>query len=266
MEFRGRWVLVTGASSGLGQKMVEQLARDHGANIIAVARRKDRLDELKQRLEAETKVEVVAIAADLSELSEVDRVLEIALKGRDLYGAILNAGVTHFGAHGKLEWLTFQKMLNTNVTSVVRMAAELIPHLEQHGLGGGLMLVSSMAGIMPIPYQSAYSGTKAFLVHFGCGLWHEMRGRNVSITTLAPGGIVTEMTAGESFGPLQRWLMPVDLAARVGLEAFRRRKYLYVPGYSNRLGNALYRLLPQRVFTGWLASSYRRALEQVGQI
>src|SRR5687767_13291673 len=266
MDFRNRWVLITGASSGLGQAMARKLATEHKANIVAIARRKQRLEELKEELESQAGVEVVAIAADLSKLEEVDRALELAASGRDLYAAILNAGVTHFGEHGSLSWSDFERMLNTNVTSVVRMATALAPQLERTGLGGGLMLVSSMAGMTPIPYQTAYSATKAFLVHFGCGLWHEMQGRSISITTYAPAGIVTEMTGGESFRPLRSWLMPVDRAATEGLEAFRRRRYLHVPGSSNRLGTVLMRLLPQRLVTGQIAATYRRALKVTGQL
>ena len=118
-------------------------------------------------------------------------------------------GVTHFGLHSDLDWDAFRQMLDTNVTSVVRMTNGLLPLLEQ--TSGGLLLVSSMAGIFPVPFQTAYSATKAFLVHFGCGLCHEYQGRSVSITTYTPGGVVSEMTAGESFTPLRRWLMPTQL-------------------------------------------------------
>lgn len=266
MNFRGRWVLLTGASSGLGKEMARQLAFEHGANLVIVARRQSLLEELKQEFEEHAGVQVVTIAADLADLNEVERVLTEATHGRQLYAAILNAGVTHFGAHHKLEWSSFQRMLTINVTSVVRMAAELIPIIEKQAEGGGLLFVSSMAGITPVPYQTAYSATKAFLVHFGCGLWHEMQGRNVSITTYAPGGIVTEMTAGESFVPLKRWLVPVSAAAREALSAFVLRKYLHVPGVHNRIGTAIVRMLPQRMVTGWVASSYRRALQSTGQI
>ncbi|HEY6562388.1 MAG TPA: SDR family NAD(P)-dependent oxidoreductase [Polyangiaceae bacterium] len=266
MNFRERWVLVTGASSGLGHAMARKLAYEHGAHIVAVARREQRLRELKEELESKANVQVVTVCADLADVAEVDRALEQATQGRQLYAAILNAGVTHFGEHGRLSWLDFQRMLNTNVTSVVRMATELVPHLDKPGLGGGLMLVASMAGITPIPYQTAYSGTKAFLVHFGCGLWHELQHKQISITTYAPGGIVTEMTGTESFRPLRGWLMPVDRAAVEGIEAFRKRRYLHVPGYSNRLGSVLMRFLPQRIVTSQIAASYRRALKLTGQI
>jgi short-subunit dehydrogenase len=263
MEFRGRWVLLTGASSGLGLEMARILANEYGANLVISARRGDRLLALKQELEASAKVQIVTSIADLSKLEDVDRLLAEATAGRELYAAILNAGVTHFGSFHSLGWDAFKQMLDTNVTSVVRMATALVPVLEAHH--GGLMLVSSMAGMVPVAYQTAYSATKAFLVHFGSGLWHELQGRSVSVTTYAPSGVVTEMTAGENFNTLRRWLMPVDAAAREGIEALRKRKYLHIPGAANRVGTAFARLLPQRMTTGLVASQYRSALKKQGK-
>lgn len=260
MDFRGRWVLVTGASSGLGQEMARQLAREHGANIVAVARRADRLEALKQELE-QSGVKVLPVVADLMKLADVDRVCKLATEGESLYGAILNAGVTHFGDWHELGWEGFERMLTTNVTSVVRFTTHLLPYLEKRDEGGGVMLVSSMAGLSPVPYQAAYSGTKAFLVHYGCSLYHEVQGKNVSVTTFAPGGIVTEMTSGERFNSLRSWLMPVDRCARSGLEGFRQRKYLHVPGVVYKLLAALSNVAPEPFASGRVAAEYRASLE-----
>jgi short-subunit dehydrogenase len=261
MDFRGKWVLVTGASSGLGRAMAEVLACEHGANIIPVARRKERLDELKRELEAKANVQVDPIAADLSKVDDIDRAFAHATGGRPLYAAVLNAGVTHFGGYHELSWTDFEAMLHTNVSSVVRMTTALVPYLDKNAPGGGIMLVSSMAGITPLPYQAAYSGTKAFVISFGCAMSHELHDKDMSITIYAPGGVATEMTAGERFHALRRWLMPVDAAARDGIEAFRKRKYVHVPGATNKLGAVLWRVLPQRMVTSQVAASYRRALE-----
>lgn len=260
MELRGRWVLVTGASSGLGREMAKLLAVKYGANLLIVARREDRLREVKAELERSGGVKVETCVADLSKLEDVDRVIASATEGRDLYGAILNAGVTHFGPFEKLSWDAFRSMLDTNVVATVRLTTALIPHLETQG--GGLMIVSSMAGLHPVPYQSHYSATKAFLVHFGVTLWHELQGRNVSITSYAPSGVVSEMTAGESFTPLRRWLMPVAQAASEGVEAFRSRKYVHISGFSNRVGSVFARMLPQRLATSLVAAQYRSALKK----
>ncbi|MBK7582141.1 MAG: SDR family NAD(P)-dependent oxidoreductase [Myxococcales bacterium] len=262
MDFRGRWVLVTGASSGLGQEMARQLARDYGANIVAVARRADRLEALKQELEP-SGVKVLPLTADLQNLDDVDRVVKTATDGEALYGAVLNAGITHFGDWHELGWDGFQRMLATNVTSVVRFTTQLLPYLEQKNDGGGVMLVSSMAGLSPVPFQAAYSGTKAFLVHYGCSLYHELQGRNVSITTFAPGGIATEMTEGERFNSLRNWLMPVDRCARSGLEGFRQRKYLHVPGVVYKLLAALSNVAPEPFASSRVAAEYRASLEAI---
>jgi short-subunit dehydrogenase len=261
--FRDRWVLVTGASSGLGRAMASLLAREHGAHIIPVARRADRLDALKQELESAAHVQVAPIEADLARMEDVDRVVREATKGRALAGAILNAGVTHFGPYEELAWKDFETMLDTNVRGTVRMATQLLPKLENAQEPGGLMIVSSASGgLFPVPYQTAYSATKAFLRTYGECLCYELEGRPVSVTTYAPGGIATEQTAGERFRPLRGWLMDVDRAAQEGVEAFRRRRRVHVPGVVYGLGGSAVGVLPRRLVVGGIAAVYRGALKK----
>jgi len=260
MQLRGRWVLVTGASAGLGKSFATHLAKYHGANLVLVARRKDRLDALASELGKSAGVATHVIPADLSRTEEVDHALAEATSGRQLTAAVLNAGVTHFGHFHELPWKDFQTMLQTNVSAVVRMTTELVSHLERDPHGGGILIVSSMAGFTPVPFQTAYAATKAFLVHFGMGMWHELDGRNVSVTTFAPAGIQTEMTAGEKFGPLRAWLAPVDEVAKEGIDALMERRFLTIPGVQNRLGDVLFRFLPRRFLTGRMAAVYRGAL------
>jgi short-subunit dehydrogenase len=263
MDFRGKWVLVTGASSGLGREMARQLAVDHGANLVISARRAQKLDELKAEL-APKGVSVEVVTGDMGKPEDVDRVLTEATRGRSLYGAILNAGVSHFGHHHEMPWADFLSMLQLNVTSNVRMATELVAHMKQHQLGGGIMLISSLTGVMPVPYQSAYSGTKAFLNSFGTALAHELEGQPLSMTVFAPGGIQTEMTAGERFTTLRQWLAPVDETARAALVAMKRRERLAVPGFLNQLGVFAFRFVPRRFAMGQLAANYRKALLAAG--
>lgn len=264
MDFRGKWVFVTGASAGLGQELAKQLAFEHGANLVVSARRRDRLDALKAELEPKG-VQVVPVVGDMSKPDDVDRVLAEAMEGRQLYAAILNAGSTHFGHHHELEWQDFLSMLQLNVTANVRMATQLVAHMKQHRLGGGLMLVSSMTGVMPVPYQSAYSGTKAFLNAFGLALAHELEGEPVSLTVFAPGGIATEMTSGDRFSTLRGWLAPVDVTARAGLRALKSRTRLAVPGFMNQLGLFAFRFVPRSLVMGQLANTYKKALLASGK-
>lgn len=263
LQFKNKWVLVTGASAGLGEEMARQLAHRHGANLILLARRKEKLEQLKAELEKEAKVSVKVITADLSKLEEVDQALDEILKDGQLYGAILNAGITYFGRHDELSWEYFQTMLQTNVNAVMRMTNRLVGHFEKSGNEGGLMIVSSMAAIFPVPYQAAYSGTKSFILSFATALSHELQNPRFSITVYTPAGIVTEMTAGEKFNGLQNWLMPVEQAAKEGLNAFKNRKMTHIPGYMNRIGGFFMKFLPKRFLLKQMSGVYRKSLVKV---
>ena len=261
LQFKNKWVLVTGASSGLGYEMSMQLAVIYQANLILVARRSDKLEILKQEIEAKTQVQVKTITADLSLMEDIDRVLQTILAEDDLYGAILNAGITYFGQHLDLEWGAFEKMLQTNVTGMVRMTQQLVAYFEHKHKEGGLMIVSSMAAVLPTPYQAAYSGTKGFMLNFITALSHELQNKKFSMTVYLPGGMVTEMTDNEKFSPLKRWMMPVGEAARQGLTAFRKRKVTHVPGTTNRLVGYLSRIIPKKIIVRGMARIYARALK-----
>jgi len=264
MNLNARWLVLTGASSGLGREMAIVLARDHKANLVLVARREDRLRELAAALKDRFGTEAHVLPADLSVTTEAERVFRESSEAHPLYGAVLNAGVTHFGRYDELPWEGFMNMLNLNVTSQVRLTTLLLPYLEQRGEYGGLLIVSSMTGLAPFAYQTAYSATKSFLVAFGCGLSLEMEPRGVSVTTYAPGGIDTEMVAGRRFDSLRSWLMPADQCAAQGVDAFVKRRYFHIPGPINRAGSVLMRLLPQKLVATLYASQYRRALDRDG--
>ncbi len=261
MELRGRWVLLTGASSGLGRAMSRVLARDHGANLILTARRRDRLGTLADTLTSDHGVEAVCLPADLTRIEDVDRLFQETVAGRTVYAAVLNAGVTHYGPHLDMPWDSFQTLLATNVTSLVQLTGKLVPYLSDRNEGGGLMWVSSMAGFLPMPYQAAYGGTKAFVSSFTRSLRVEVRDRNVSLTVFAPGGIATEML--EASGLDRRFkadgpgIMPVDRCAELGVKAMVRRKDLAVPGFSNRLSLLVMRLLPRRMADWLMGKIYR---------
>ena len=260
LEFKNKWVLVTGASSGLGQEMARQLAHLHQANLIIVARRREKLDQLKAELEKNAGIQVKTIAADLSVTADIDRVLDESLATGALYGAILNAGVTYFGRQTELPWEQFESILQTNVVGVVRMTNRLVRHFEQSGQEGGVMLVSSMAAFYPVPYQATYSATKAFILNFTSALSHELQNRQFSLTVYAPGGIATEMTEAEQFGDLKAWLMPVKQAAKEAIYAFARRKYSYIPGFTNRIGSKFMGLLSKKFIAGKMGKMYYRSL------
>jgi short-subunit dehydrogenase len=124
------------------------------------------------------------------------------------------------------------------------------------------MVVASMAALYPVPYQAAYSATKAFLLSFTNALSHEIKNPQFSVTAYVPAGIATEMTGGDAFHGLQSWLMPVKQAATEGLDAFIRRRYSRIPGVMNRLGSMFMHLLPKKFIAGQMGKIYYKSLLQ----
>ena len=259
MELQDQWVWITGASSGLGRAMAERLARQNRAKLIITARRAAQLEELRDSLGSTT--EVVALPGDLGNPEEVDR-LASTVRTYPLRAAVLNAAVTYFGPHRELTRERLDSLLQVNLLGTMRLANHLVAQLSQGQEPTRLLIVSSMAGLTPVPYQAAYSGTKAFLIAFGTALSHELRDTNLSVGLFAPGGIATEMTSGDNFKPLSRWLAPVDEVAEEGVRALSSKATLVVPGFLNRLGLLLMRFLPRDLAVKQLASTYKNALRE----
>lgn len=263
LDFKNKWVLVTGASSGLGAEIAMQLASQYGANLILSARRRERLEQLKNAIEQETGAEVDIVVADLSVPEDVEGLVNTILTGRELYAAVLNAGVTYLGRHLTLPKERFDQMIQTNIVSVTYMTSQLAAFFEKKQLPGGIMIVSSMAAIFPTPFQAAYAGTKAYLLNFASALSQELENKELSLTIFLPGGIATEMTSGDGFNELRGYLMPVQQVAKEGLAAFRKRRATYIPGFLNRLSSRLSFLLRKEFIIKQTGKTYKKSLDKL---
>lgn len=264
LSLRDKYTLVTGASSGLGLEIARQIARDHGGHLVLVARRIDRLEACAAELRAAHGVDVVCIQADMTRREDVTRTYEEAVRGRTVHAAVLNAGVTYFGYALDHDFEDFERMLATNVTSVVWLALRFARHIMDAAPGGGIMITSSLAGTTPTTFQAAYSGTKAFLNNFGMAFAQELDGHETSVTLFVPGGIATEM--GEKSGTARKFkkgdvgMMDADVCARAALEGFVRRKRFVIPGVLNQVNDLMLRVTPRAIATALTARLYRDAL------
>lgn len=261
LDLAERWVLVTGASSGLGREIARVLARSHRANVVVTARRLDRLEALREELERDAGVECVAIAADLTDPGAVDALFADATRDRAIDAIVVNAGVTYYGAHGDASDAAVDAMLATNVHAAVRLTTRALAAFDRRGHDGGVLLVSSLAGEFGLPYQAAYSGTKAFVTRFGRALRTERRGHPGSITVFAPGGIATEMLddsgLAKKFAPGSAGVMAAEACARAAVDALVARRGFVVPGLVNKLGYIASRLLPTACTQALLRRAYR---------
>ena len=231
-----RWpvALVTGASSGIGRAVAVRLAAD-GSDLIVVARRRDRLEELAEELQARHGVTVDVVVADISDAGQLAPVEDRLRGGVDLL--VNNAGVGGQGPFADIPLDRQDRQIRLNVLAPVRLTHAALETMVPRG-AGGILNVSSIAGMQPMPYVATYAATKAYLSTFSHALHEEVRGQGVHVTTLLPGFTTTEFhgVAGinRSIVPRLAW-MKADTVARAGLRAVAAGRAQCVPGAGYRV-------------------------------
>ncbi|HEX8770716.1 MAG TPA: SDR family oxidoreductase, partial [Acidimicrobiales bacterium] len=157
--------LVTGASSGIGETMAMQLAAS-GSDLVLVARRRERLEAVAADLRSQHGSDVEVIPADLSEPRDRGRVEDRLADGqRPIELLVNNAGFGTRGSFASLSIEEEERELQVNVLAPVRLTHAVLPGMMQRRRGG-IINVSSIAGLQPIPYWATYSATKAYLTSF----------------------------------------------------------------------------------------------------
>lgn len=195
---KGKWALITGASSGIGEALAHEHAKV-GGNVIAVARHEDKLLQLKAALEEKYGVEVLVVAQDLTE-DDACKSLAAVIDGHDIEVEYLmnNAG---FGGRGEFHKRDLEKdlaMIQLNVVAVAALTHIYLPRFVARG-SGRILNTSSVAGIPPGgPLQATYFATKAFVTSFSNAISEELKGTGVTVTCLLPGG--TESNFAEKAG------------------------------------------------------------------
>ncbi|WNG50347.1 SDR family NAD(P)-dependent oxidoreductase [Archangium minus] len=254
LDFRDRWVVVTGASSGLGEQLARRLASHHRARLILVARRRERLAALQEELRAAHGTEVVLLPMDLAAPDAAERIFTEATRERQVYAVISNAAAYWFGEFTAMPEPQVEQLLQVNVRTPLLLLRRFLPYLDQRG-EGGILVITSTGAMMPTPRQALYGGTKALLQGFVESLHHERtrEREHVPVCLCSPGGMLTEMLVSSPVleqlrrrSLITHLMMRPEVVARRALHAFRRRRFLTVPGLRNQLMVLLAKVLPAR--------------------
>jgi len=248
---RGKWALVTGASSGMGVEFARQLAK-LGCNLVLVARRKLRLDELATELTAQHAVAVEAMVEDLSRPDAAVRLCErIKDAKRTVDILVNNAG---FGLHGDfvtLAWSAQAEMLSVDIVTLTQLTHLLGRDMAARG-SGFILQVASIGSFQATPTYAVYSAAKAYVLSLGEAIASELKKSGVRVSTLCPGVTATEFheVAGQKENFFYRLtVMQPDRVARAGLDGLFAGRPCIVPGWINKLAVWSQRLVPRRVTT-----------------
>lgn len=183
--------LITGASSGIGAELAK-IHANKGGDLILIARREYKLNELKTEIEEKYGAKVMVIAKDLALLESP----------KEIYNTIKNAGIeveylinnAGFGGRGKFHERNLEDdlaMINLNVIALTLLTRYFLNDMVKRN-SGKILNVSSTASFAPGPLQAVYFATKAFVSFFSNAISNELNDTNITVTALLPGATETE--------------------------------------------------------------------------
>ena len=249
-DYVDRVVVITGASSGIGEELAKAFFRE-GARLALLARRLERLEELRQKLDPSGQ-RILIIKTDVTSDTDVESAVKQILasfKGIDV--VIANAGLSISGRMETLSLADYRRQFETNIFGVLRIIQATLPSLAERK--GQLALMGSVAGFISQPFVSPYAMSKFALTALAGSLYHELRSRGVSVSLIAPGFVQSEIQQIDKDGKynpnLKRWIpdwitVPVEQAVGEMMVGLKLRKKTMVITHHGRWLIFFQRFLP----------------------
>lgn len=248
--WRGKWALVTGASSGIGWALAEELAAG-GAHIVLTARRRQRLLQLRKRLRQAHAVQVQVCAADLNQPSAPQEIFAFTEKhGIPVDLLINNAGLGSYGDFCQSDRQRQLGIVQVNCSALVHLTHLYLPGMLERR-SGGILIVASTGAYQGVPYMATYAASKAFDLLFAEALAEEVKRYGVRVCALCPGPTFSEFQQVAGV-PAHLAMGLEDTAAHVaqiGLRALAAGEHSVIAGFTNWLGVEVQRLAPRRMVT-----------------
>ncbi|NWF90913.1 MAG: SDR family NAD(P)-dependent oxidoreductase [Ignavibacteriaceae bacterium] len=249
MNLETKTILITGASSGIGYEMAKQFAAAN-CNLILLARRKDKLDELAQELKSESKT-IFTYKCDVSKKEEVEFVFrEIRTKISHIDIAILNSGIGHNITVENFDSKFADETFGVNVLGIIYCIGELLkdflPRKE-----GIIVGVSSIADVRGFPKSGIYAASKAAASTLLESFRVELIPHNIKVITVRPGWVTTPMIKKNDFK--MPFLMSAEKAAEIIISGIKKEKKVIEFPIGTVIGGKIIKVLPNFIFD-YLAS------------
>lgn len=187
----GKIVVITGASSGLGEATARHLSA-LGATVVLGARRVERIDALAAELVTAGGI-ALAVATDVTDSAQVQRLVDTAIGTYGRLDVIINnAGLMPHSPLDRLKIADWDRMIDVNIKGVLYGIAAALPHMQQRK-SGHIINVSSVAGHKVRPGSAVYAATKHAVLALSEGLRQEVKPYNIRTTVISPGAVATEL-------------------------------------------------------------------------
>lgn len=240
-------VAITGASSGIGAVFARKLAPGH--DLLLIARRKERLEDLSRHLSTEHGARVDILVADLSKQDDLDRVADRIETEPNLTLLVNNAGFGSRGLFWKAHYDQQEQMHKLHILATLRLSHAALRNMVPRDRGG-IINVASVSAFIRSPGMTGYAATKSWMTAFTEGLYLELKyaDSHVAVQALCPGFTYSEFHDVMSVNraktaPPFFWLKAEDVVD-ASLEGLRRRKLFVVPSWQYRFLTALFTKMP----------------------
>ena len=257
-------VLITGASSGIGEALAMRFARA-GHRLVLVARDGAKLRALAAAL---ARVHGVGVSVEPVDLTQPDAARDLASRLKrtriDIYVLVNNAGVLHQGGFAAMRAERHREMIDLNVSALTAMLSHFLPGMLARGRGR-VLNVASIAAFQPIPMLATYAATKAFVLSLTESLADELDGTGVTATVLCPGITDTRMLSGAVEANARLARLPgvlignVEQVAEEGYRACMAGDVIRIPGVVNQAMTLVSRATPRWLLRRVAARVARRA-------
>jgi uncharacterized protein len=233
----GSRAVVTGASSGIGLAFAKHCAAG-GHDLLLVARDEARLAVAASQISSEFGVECRTLSADLSTAAGVDAVIA-AVADVDVDVLVANAGITRAAKVGEASPDDIDALMMLLTGGVIRLVEAVAPAMRTRGRGR-IVVVSSIAALIPMPKSAVYAAAKASVTSYAKSIHHELRGAGVEVVVVNPGYVRTGLHRASGLEHLERriprwlWIDPIHVV-RSADRGLARKRASVVPGRIYRL-------------------------------
>lgn len=246
----GPWAVVLGAAEGIGAAYSEALAK-RGMNIILVDKEEESQTNLASILETRYGIKTTCLCLNLKEKDAVEQIMVEVLK-QDCRLLIYNGAYSKVASFLSLSKDDLEQFIAINTRSQLLLVHDFAQYLYKKQKGGGIVLMSSLAGLIGVQLVAPYAATKAFTWNLAEALHHELKRDNIDVMTCVAGATIspTYDATNPKYGLLKPSVMRADKVADGALKELGKT-HLFIPGFSNRFNYFLLtRIFPRK----WAAS------------
>lgn len=242
------YVLITGASSGIGYELAKLYAND-GHNLILIARNIDKLKKVESEL-CKYNIEIKILSLDISKDSDIKKLFNyVEINKLNINTLINNAGIGSFGNFKDIEWEKEEALIDINIKSLTRLTKYFLPKIIE-SKNGGLLNVASTAAFCSGPRMAAYYASKAYVLNLTEAIYEECKEFGIKVSCLCPGPVKTgfQGKAGiKKSDAAKKYLMNAEEVAKIAYKEFNKGKLIIIPGMKNKLLVLGNKILPSSI-------------------